>query len=62
MTTITVKIPNAMEPDMSKYVKNIGGEIVKTKHAMIEDEDDEVTHEQFFGENIKRVINAFSKK
>lgn len=25
------------------------------------DEDDEVTHEQFFGENIKRLIKAFGK-
>jgi hypothetical protein len=36
--------------------------VVKSKKAAAEiDEDDEVTHEQYFGENIKRLIKAFSK-
>lgn len=64
MTILTIKIPEGKAPDVSKYVKNIGGEVISNKpqaNAKIEDQDDEVTHESYFGENIKRVINAFKK-
>jgi hypothetical protein len=62
MTTLTIKIPDGKTPDVSKYIQTIGGEVIKSKKTATEiDEDDEVTHEQFFGENIKRLIKAFSK-
>jgi len=64
MTILTIKIPEGKAPDVSKYVKNIGGEVISNKsqtNAKIEDQDDEVTHESYFGENIKRVIKAFKK-
>ncbi len=68
MTILTIKIPDGKAPDVSKYIKNIGGEVVsdkqhtKIKPEEIEDHDDEVTHEQYFGENIRRAIKAFSAK
>ena len=67
MTIITIEVPDAKAPDVSKYVKNMGSEVIsnkqqtKTKIDEPEDEDDEVTHESYFGENIKRVIKAFRK-
>ncbi|MDB5091550.1 MAG: hypothetical protein JWR09_5544 [Mucilaginibacter sp.] len=62
MTTLTVKIPEGKTNDVSIYIKKIGGEIVTPKKTNIEiDEDDEVTHNVYFGENIKRLIKAFSK-
>lgn len=60
MTTLTIKIPDAETQAVSKYIANVGGEIVKSK-KVISDKDDEVTHEQYFGENIRRAIKAFSK-
>jgi hypothetical protein len=64
MDTLTIKIPEGKIPYVSKIVKEVGGEVVskqeKSKEATI-DEDDEVSHGVFFGENIKRVINAFRK-
>lgn len=65
MTTITVSVPNGKEPEVSSYVKNIGGTVITKKaEAKVEEieEDDEVTHGVFFGENIRRVIKAFSKR
>ena len=60
MATLTIKIPDGKALDVSKYVKNIGGEVVNPKKATTETEDDdEVTHGVFFGENINRVIKAF---
>jgi hypothetical protein len=67
MTIITIKVPDGKAPDVSKYVKNIGGEVIsnepqaKSQVDETEDQDDEVTHESYFGENIKRVIKAFKK-
>lgn len=62
MTTLTVKIPEGKTNDVSTYIKKIGGEIVTPKKPNVEiDEDDEVTHGVYFGENIKRLIKAFSK-
>ena len=63
---ITIDIPKGKELEVSKYVEKIGGRVV-TQKQLIEsketeaiDKDDEVTHEVFFGENIKRLIKAFS--
>ena len=67
MTILTIKIPDGKAPDVSSYVKNIGGEIISNKHQTktkideTVDKDDEVTHESYFGENIKRVMKAFKK-
>jgi hypothetical protein len=67
MTILTIKVPDGKTPDVSKYVKNIGGEVIsnkkqiKAKAAETDDQEDEVTHEAYFGENIKRAIKAFSK-
>jgi len=64
MTTQTVKIPESKKSDFNSFIKQIGGEIVSEKHRSKfadkeNEEDDEVTHEVFFGENIKRLIKAF---
>jgi hypothetical protein len=62
MTVITVKIPDGRTKDVASFIKEIGGEVITNKSKVeISDEDDEVTHGVFFGENIKRVINAFKK-
>jgi hypothetical protein len=67
MTILTIKVPDGKAPDVSRYVKNIGGEVISNKQQIkaqskeSEVQDDEVTHEAYFGENIKRVIKAFSK-
>jgi hypothetical protein len=64
MTILTIKVPEGKAPDVSKYVKNIGGEVISNKPqatTKVEDQEDEVTHESYFGENIKRVIKAFKK-
>lgn len=62
MTTLNIKVPEGKESDLSSYVRKIGGEVVAEKKKVAqatEAEEDEVTHESFFGENIKRVIRAF---
>ncbi len=64
MTTLSIKVPEGKESDLSSYVRKIGGEVIKdakkiTQATEIEPAEDEVTHESFFGENIKRVIRAF---
>lgn len=65
MDTLTIKIPEAKTPYVSKIAKEAGGEVVskqeKNNLAIVE-EDDEVTHGVFFGENINRVIKAFRKQ
>ena len=62
MTTLIVKIPNGKALDVSTFVKNIGGEVLPAKKSDTDqDEDNEVTHEVYFGENIKRLIKAFKK-
>jgi hypothetical protein len=66
MTTQTVKIPDSKKSDFNSFIKQIGGEIITDKKtpdviAKEEDEDDEVTHGVFFGENINRVIKTFKK-
>jgi hypothetical protein len=64
MTTLSIKIPEGKESDLSSYVQKIGGEVIKdTRKTKLvveaESEEDEVTHESYFGENIRRVIRAF---
>ncbi|MEX8547806.1 MAG: hypothetical protein V5804_09400 [Mucilaginibacter sp.] len=64
MTTLSIKIPEGKESDLSSYVKKIGGEVIADKKKLTKDieaepSEDEVTHESFFGENIKRAIRAF---
>lgn len=61
MTTLNIKIPESKKSDVSSYIKKIGGEVIseKTKKAVGIEAEAEVTHESFFGENIKRVIRAF---
>ncbi len=61
MTTLTIKVPDSKALELSDFAKNIGGEIIKPKKEAAVDEDDEVTHEVFFGENLKRLKKAFSK-
>lgn len=64
MTTLSIKIPEGKESDLSSYVRKIGGEVITDTKKLAqaveaEPEEDEVTHESFFGENIKRAIRAF---
>lgn len=64
MTTLSIKIPEGKESDLSSYVRKIGGEVIKDTRktdriAEADLEEDEVTHESLFGENIKIVIRAF---
>jgi hypothetical protein len=63
MTILTIKIPDGKAPDVSAFVKNVGGEVLSTQKKVKPEtetnQDDEVTHESYFGENIRRVIKAF---
>ena len=64
MTVVTFKIPDGKVREVSNYVAKAGGEklmIKQQKDVGKEEDDDEVTHEVFFGENIKRLFKAFSK-
>jgi len=60
MTTITIDIADNKAQTLSKYAKEIGGKvIVEKKNAKPDEdlEDNDVTHGEYFGENIKRAIN-----
>lgn len=63
MTNLNIKIPENKVADVTSYIQNIGGEVTKNPHLVIapkpEQDEDEVPHESFFGENIKRAIRAF---
>ncbi len=67
MTTVTINIPDKEKRSLSSFVKERGGEIVDVKksskqtEATENQEDDEVTHGEFFGENIRRAINLLKK-
>ena len=62
MATLTIDIPDSKATDLSKYAKKIGGKVKEQNVTENKSEEkDEVTHEVFFGENIRRVINAFKK-
>jgi hypothetical protein len=59
VTTITIDIPDSKATDLSKYATRMGGKVVVKKiKEDVSEEEDEVTHGVFFGENIKRVIKA----
>lgn len=58
MTTITIDIADSKATDLSKYAKKIGGRVVVHKAvSKAEEEDNDVTHGEYFGENIRRAIN-----
>ena len=59
MITIKIQIPKDMELDLLSFVEKIGGEVISVETIEEETVDDEVTHNSFFGENIKRAIRAF---
>lgn len=66
MTTLKIKIPESKVGDVASYIQKIGGEVSQNESHYVtavppktEQNEDEVTHESFFGENIKRVIRAF---
>jgi len=66
MTTVTVNIPDKDKRALSSFVKERGGEIVEEKKSVkiadiSESDDEEVTHGEFFGENIRRAINILRK-
>lgn len=68
MTTVTVNIPDKDKRALSSFVKERGGEIIDAKKSVKiinasenEEDDDEVTHGEFFGENIRRAINILRK-
>lgn len=63
MITLKITIPEDKVVEVASYVPKIGGEVNKNNAVFTaikpERDEDEVTHESFFGENIKRVIRAF---
>lgn len=61
MTILTIKVPHGKATDVYKYVKNIGGEVISDQLQAneTEEDDDEVTHESYFGENTKKAMKAF---
>jgi len=62
MTVILYSIPDDKIPEVTRFIAKAGGTKVTLKKLYVEeDRDDEVTHEHFFGENIKRLIKAFKK-
>jgi hypothetical protein len=60
MTLLTVQIPDDKTSHLASFLEEIGGEIIPAG-IEINPTDDEVTHEVFFGENIKRAIKAFRR-
>ena len=63
MTVIPYKIPEKKAKQVSIFMTRAGGATVNLNNENFEEEDkdDEVTHGQFFGENIKRLIKAFKQ-
>ena len=69
MAIVTINIPDTEKSNLYLFVNERGGEIVDIKKpwAQMEDFDndedsDEITHGEFFGENIRRAINIFKKR
>jgi hypothetical protein len=62
MKSIAYSIPDDRIHEVTKYIIELGGTVLSVESAELEDEDDEVTHDLYFGENIKRLIRAFKKK
>ncbi len=65
MTTIVLEVPDNKKKAISTLVKKEGAKVVSSTDVKTDknsdDEDDEVTHGEYFFENIKRVIKAFKK-
>ena len=59
MTTLKIQIPEDKLSEVLSYVEKIGGEVIAIEITELETEKDEILHNSFFGENIKRVIRAF---
>ncbi len=64
MTTITIDIADNKAADVSKYAEKNGGRVVMKKKVAKseEEEDNDVTHGEYFGENIKRAINILKRR
>ena len=60
---ITIDIPESKATDLSKYAEKSGGRVISPiNKAEVKDNEDEVTHGEYFGENIRRVIHILRKK
>lgn len=61
---ITIDIPESKATELSNYAEKIGGRVVtlKPKAEAQDNDDDEVSHGEYFGENIRRAINILRKK
>lgn len=61
MTVIAYQIPDDKIQEVSRYIAKAGGEKIALENTDLDVEEDEVTHEYYFGENIRRLINAFKR-
>ena len=63
MTTVTIDIADNKANELSKYAKKMGGHVVVQKKESPDSdiEDEDVTHGEYFGENIKRALNILRK-
>lgn len=63
---LTIEIPANKAKDLSRYAEEIGGRLVSQKANEekndTETDDEEVTHGEYFGENIRRAIKILRKK
>lgn len=60
MAVITYRVPDKKTQQVAVFVNKAGGATLNVHNENNEeDKDDEVTHGQYFGENIKRLIKAF---
>ena len=63
---ITIDIPESKATDLSNYAEKIGGRVISPPNKVAikdtDDDEDEVTHGEYFGENIRRAINILRKK
>ena len=64
MNTLIIEIPEKNVADLSDFITRSGGNIISPSSAPKDclDDDDEVTHARYFGENIRRVIHTFFRK
>lgn len=63
MAIVKIEVPDDRAQELLSYVGKIGGRVIGSPDGTVSgsDDDKEVTHEKFFGENIQRVIDAFRK-
>ncbi|RYE11601.1 MAG: hypothetical protein EOP44_01005 [Sphingobacteriaceae bacterium] len=63
---ITIDIPESKAGELSSYAEKIGGRVItqknKTETKETDNDEDEVTHGEYFGENIRRAISILRKK